>query len=275
VSVAEALALFAAAFFAGMVNSIAGGGTLLTFPVLLWTGLDSKIANATSTVALWPGSLGGAIGYRKELKEVRGLLLRLLLPSLLGGALGALFLRWTPTETFDRLVPFLILFATALFTAQGALARRATPEAGTPDRLRPRGEQDPTGPEPRPALKTRYWLFALPFQLAVSVYGGYFGAGLGILMLTGLGILGVADIHRANGLKNLLGACINGVAAASFILFGLVRWQEVLVMAAASIAGGYGAAGLARKIGRVWVRRIVITVGLLLGLKELWQTWLA
>ena len=239
----HALAAFGAAFAAGMINSVAGGGTLLTFPTLIWLGLNSVTANATSTVAIWPGSLGGMAGYRRELATVERRMLALVLPSLVGGLTGALLLRWTPPATFDRLVPFLILFATLLFMAQEPVQRALKSMHG--DHHSPR------------------WLIgAMTFQLGVALYGGYFGAGIGILMLAALGVLGLTDIHQMNGLKNFFALCINGVAAIYFVWARMVYWPDVLVMAAGAVLGGYGSAGIARRIGRTRVRHIVITVGL-------------
>src|SRR3979409_1065633 len=154
--------IIAAAFAAGIINSIAGGGTIITFPVLIWLGLDPKIANATSTVALWPGLFGGVIGYRKEIENSSTILLRLGITSVIGGALGAWLLIWTPSPTFARLVPFLILFATLLFMSQGSINRRL--------RL-----QQIVG---EPTLS--WWLGAIVFQFFSAIYGGYFGAGNGI-----------------------------------------------------------------------------------------------
>jgi len=179
--------LVVAAFAAGVINAIAGGGTLITFPVLLWLGLDPKVANATSTVALWPGLFGGLFGYRRELENSSAILLRLGITSVIGGAVGAWLLIWTPSPTFARLVPFLILFATILFMAGGSINRwlRLQPIVAEP--------------------KVSWWLGAIVFQFFSSMYGGYFGAGNGILILAAMGLLGLHDINRANGIKNFLG----------------------------------------------------------------------
>jgi hypothetical protein len=235
----------AAAFAAGMINSIAGGGTLVSFPALLWVGRDPVLANATSTVALWPASLAGAYGFRGELKGGARTFLLFAAPSLLGGVLGALLLLRTPSETFGRLVPFLILFATLLLAAQEPISRRL--RAGRAE-----------GHEPTRA----WWAGALAFQFLVGVYGGYFGAGIGILMLAALGLLGFDDIHRMNALKNLLAICINGVAAVCFVVWGAVIWSDVLVMTLAAVAGGYLGARLAYRLGRRFVRLAVIVIGL-------------
>ncbi len=253
--ITHGLILFAAAFAAGMINSIAGGGTLLTFPALIWLGLDPKMANATSTVALWPGLMGGLFGYRREMAENRPLLLRLGLTSIAGGAVGAALLIATPSPTFARLVPFLILFATLLFIAQEPVTRMlrlsATPAA------------------PRPG----WWAGAIIFQFCSAIYGGYFGAGNGILMLAALGLLGIADIHRANGLKNYLGLCLNSVAVLSFAVKGLVAWPIALIMAVGAILGGYYGASAAHRFGRLVIRRLVVIIGLVIGGVMLWRLW--
>ena len=234
---------FAAAFIAGAINSVAGGGTLISFPALVWLGLESVTANATSTVAIWPGTLGSFWGYRREFEHSEPRLRVLIVPSLLGGLTGALLLRWTPAPTFDRMVPFLILFATFLFMLQETVQRL----------LKTGG--------PAAHHSTRWLVGAMLFQLLVGVYGGYFGAGIGILMLAALSILGLKDIHEMNSLKVVFGGSINGIAAAYFIWARMVYWPDVLVMAVGAVAGGYGGAGAARRLGRTAVRRIVIGIG--------------
>ena len=240
---AAAAAAFGAAFAAGAINSVAGGGTLVTFPTLVFLGLPSVIANATNTVAIWPGSLGGMWGYRRELRDSDRRLLALAIPSVIGGLAGAILLRYTPPATFDRLVPYLILFATILFMAQQPVQKV----------LR--------APHPEHAHSSRWLAGAIVFQLGVALYGGYFGAGIGILMLAALAILGLTDIHQMNGWKNFFALCINGIAAFYFIWAGMVNWPFTGVMAVGAIAGGVGGAGLARRIGRTAVRRIVILIG--------------
>jgi hypothetical protein len=248
------LIAFGAAFLAGAINSVAGGGTLVSFPVLIWLGLPSTIANATSTVAIWPGSLGGMIGFRENLRGIEWRMYALIGPSVIGGIAGAMLLRLTPTSVFDRLVPLLILFATCLFMAQDAVQRLLKVGAGD-------GSPRSNG-----------WLAgALAFQLIVSLYGGYFGAGLGIMMLAALSIIGLTDIHQMNGLKNLLALCINGVAALYFVSKGMVYWPDVVVMAIGAIAGGVGGAGIAKRLGRVTVRRVVVAVGLVMAVKLMFK----
>lgn len=234
-----------AAFLAGAVNSIAGGGTMLSFPALLWIGRNPIMANATNAVALWPGSLAAMIGFRNELANVRRWLLLLTLPSLAGGIIGAVLLLHTSTVTFSRLVPFLILGATLLLAAQELITRRLG--------LLQKVEGEPS---------TSWVVFVFTFQFLVGLYGGYFGAGMGILMLAALGLIGLTDLHQMNGLKNLLAVCINGVAAIYFAASGAVIWVDALEMAAASIAGGFLGAQVARRAGRLFVRRAVVVIGL-------------
>ena len=235
---------FASAFLAGAINSVAGGGTLVSFPTLIWLGLDSVTANATSTVAIWPGTVGSAWGYRRELKGVEPRFLAMIVPSLAGGILGAILLRMTPSSVFDHLVPFLILFATLLFMAQETVQRMLnTGDAAT-------------------RRSTGWFVGGLLFQFGVGLYGGYFGAGIGILMLAALSVLGLNDIHEMNSLKVILGGSVNGIAAVYFIWSRMVYWPYVLLMAVAAILGGYLGAGTARKMGRTTVRRIVIAIGL-------------
>lgn len=225
-----------------MMNAMAGGGTILTFPALLLLGESAITANATSTVALLPGAAASMAGYRREVGEHRRWLKSLLVPSLLGGAIGSALLLRTPEKMFERLAPFLILFATLLFLVQGAVARWSG--AGHGDR----------------PSRARFVAASL-LQFGVAIYGGYFGAGIGILMLATLGFLGLSDIHAMNGLKNFFGMCINFVAAAYFIFRGAVDWPAALVMAGAAIAGGYGGARFARRIGRDRARKAVVAIG--------------
>jgi uncharacterized protein len=249
------LILFASAFAAGAINAIAGGGTLLTFPALIWLGLDPKVANATSTIALWPGLFGGLLGYRKELENSSTLLIRLGAVSILGGGVGAWLLIVTPSPTFARMVPFLILFATILFMAQGAINRRL--------------QLQPIAPEP----KALWWVGALVFQFFSASYGGYFGAGNGILMLAALGLLGLHDIHRANGIKNFLGICINSVAVLLFSINHLVVWPDALLMAVGALLGGYCGARMAVRIGPGVVRRAIVIIGFVIAFVMLWRLW--
>ena len=242
-SAAHIVALLAAAAGGGILNALAGGGTLLTFPTLVLLGMPAVQANATSTVALLPGAASSLAGYRREVGTHRAWLKTLLIPSLLGGAVGSVLLLMTPERTFRHLTPFLVLFATLLFLAQ-LVASRGAERTGAA-----------AGP---PALR---WAAASALQFGVAVYGGYFGAGIGILMLVILGYLGLSDIHAMNGLKNFFGICINSVAAAYFILRGAVDWPVALVMIVGAIVGGYAGAHFARRIGKEKARMAVVVIG--------------
>jgi uncharacterized membrane protein YfcA len=235
---------FGAGLIAGAMNAVAGGGTLLTFPTLIWLGLNSITANATSTVAVWPGQVSGMVGYRRELSTIERRFLYLAVPSLIGGLGGAYLLRLTPSNVFDKLVPYLILFATVLFMVQEPIQRRM--------RVADRAAHS----------SASWFVGAIVFQFMVGVYGGYFGAGIGILMLAAFSILGMTDIHQMNGFKIMLGGAVNALAAIYFIVQKMVYWPDVGVMALGAIAGGYLGAGTALKVGRVAVRRLVILIGL-------------
>ena len=248
------LLICAAAAVAGAINAVAGGGTLVSFPTLLWLGVPSVVANATNTVAIWPGSLGSAWGYRREMRGSDTRVYTLIVPSIIGGIGGAVLLRLTPTDVFDRLVPALIFFATIVFMFQERLQRRFNWSATHGDHEGPR------------------WIAsAMFYQLAVALYGGYFGAGIGILMLAALAIMGHTDIHQMNGLKNALAVVINGVAAVYFIVSGLVSWPHAAVMAVGAIIGGVGGAGIARRLGRQTVRRLVVAIGFAMAISLMFR----
>ncbi len=252
VTAVEYVVLFASALGAGAVNSVAGGGSLLTFPALLAVGVSPLSANATSTVALVPGSAGAFWGYRELLKGDRATVVAMAAPSLVGGVLGALLVLRTGDKTFGAMVPWLVLGATLLFAAQGPIGRAVK-------RLK--------GPTTQPRSPIPLALF----QLVVAVYGGFFGAGIGILMLAALALRGEEDIHKANGLKNLAAVCINGVATVTFVASGRVSWTPALVMATGAVLGGWGGAGVARKLGQTTVRRIVLAVGFGLAALMFWR----
>lgn len=238
-------AAFGAALLAAAVNSVAGGGTLISFPILVWLGLPSIVANATSTVGIWPGSLGSIWGFRQELSRTDRRMRALVFPCFVGGAAGALLLRATTTATFDALVPFLVLFATVLFALRGVVQ----------EWLRRRS----AGDEPHARRSRGLGVLA---ALAVAVYGGYFGAGMSIMNLSMLGMLGMTDLLEMNALTSLFSLCVNGVAIALFAAAGLIDWPVALAMAAGALLGGYGAAGIARRIGRKALGWFVIAVGL-------------
>jgi hypothetical protein len=237
--------LMIAAFAGAALNSVAGGGSFLTFPALLWAGLGPIAANATSTVALWPGSLGSAWGYRADMAGVRRWLLPLGLVSAVGGWIGARLLLVTGDVTFAQLIPVLLGGATLLLALQGTpLLRPKTADQGHV--------------APLPVLMLA--------QGAIAIYGGFFGGGIGILMLAAFAFMGLRDLHAANGLKSVLGAGINGVAVVVLTLGGQVDWRRALPMVLASWAGGYWGARLARKVPALFLRRGVVVVGTLLTL---------
>jgi hypothetical protein len=243
------LLALAAAAIAGAINSIAGGGTLVAFPAIVGLGVTPLVANATTTVALWPGSVGSMWGYRHELAGARSWALRFALPSLLGSATGAMLLLSTSADRFEQVVPYLVLAATLLFMAQGPIARR----------LGRKTSDAPLTNADLPSPPLGY----LVYQFGVGVYGGYFGAGIGILMLAVLGAMGLTNIHQMNGLKNLGALVINAVAAALFAVSGIVRWPIAIAMAIGGLLGGYGGSVLAQRLPQLWVRRAITGVGLM------------
>ncbi len=269
----QGVIIFGAAFVAGMMNSVAGGGTLLTFPALIWMGIDPKAANVTSTIALWPGSLGGMVGYRRELQDSSRFMWRLAPSSVVGGLVGALLLLKTPSDTFKAIVPFLILFATILFAAGEPLMRwlrrerRESAAVALAD-----GASDSSSDVSNASESGRaWWVGAIILQFFSATYGGYFGAGNGIVMLAVLSLLGLTDIHQMNGLKNFFAVCINVIASFYFMMYGPVHWAAALVMTVGAIAGGYGGAGLARRMGRRFARGAVIFIGLAMTLSLLFR----
>lgn len=246
----QLIAIAVVSALGGAVNAIAGGGTLLTFPALLGLGVPAIAANATSTVALWPGSFGSLWGYRRALEGMSHWAMRLAVPSILGGIVGAGLLLITPEARFRALVPWLVLGATVLFAVQAPVMRRVQEKI-----LANTGQMRVRAPSPSAAM--------LASQFAVGIYGGYFGAGAGIVMLAVFGLMGLTNIHQMNGLKNINGLCFNGVAVAIFAFNGLVSWPIALVMAVGSTTGGYFMAGLAQKVPQYWVRRAVTATGLI------------
>ena len=236
---------------AGAMNALAGGGTVLTFPALLAAGVSPVAANATNAVALVPGSLTAGLGFRGELgTDSRRLLLFLLVASLAGGLLGAWLVVIAGDALFRAMVPWLILGATALFIAQEPLRRW-------------REKRNAAKGEKR-LDDLNLWGLAVA-QFVVAIYGGFFGAGMGILMLAELGFLGLSNIHQMNGLKNFAAVCINGIAAVFFALGHHVHWPFAALMATGSVLGGYGGAWVAQRIGEAMVRWSIIVIGLGIG----------
>ena len=244
----HALALALAGFTAGALNAIAGGGTNLSFPALLWLGLPPVVANATSAVALWPGSLAGAWGFRDALRRARPRWLWLLVPSIVGGVIGALLLVALPSSVFAGVAPWLVLASTLLFAANTLRRQRLGEVAAAP-----------------PVVAHRSLVLGALVQLMIAVYGGYFGAGIGILMLASLGLSGVHDLAVANGLKSLFAAGINGAAIVYFIASGTVDWPTVPVMALGAVAGGWSGARVAQRLPPLVLRWTIVAIGLLMA----------
>jgi uncharacterized membrane protein YfcA len=262
-----------AAMIAGVMNSVAGAGTLVTFPALIAAGIPAVDANATSTMALVPGAMGSMWGYRKQLEGSRLWALGFAFPSLLGGALGAWLLLVTPPDRFKALVPYLVLGATFLFLVQRPTMRwlRRHQSAGGREPRAESGFYDGDPTRDIALTSTKPPLSVLGYQFAVSVYGGYFGAGVGILMLAALGFMGLGNIHRMNGLKNWGGLCMNGVAAFMFAFTKLVHWPIALAMAAGAVTGGYIGSRTAQRLPQTLVRGAIIGIGLVSGVLMLWS----
>lgn len=238
----EATLYFAAAAYAGAVNSVAGGGTFLTFPMLIFGGMSPLSANITSTVALWPGSIAGAYAYRSELNAGLKKLIPLLISGLMGGAVGAIVLLATPERTFEGLVPYLLLTATLIFT----FGRRLVPLIRRASRGEPKEERLAGG---------------AVFLFVLSIYGGYFGAGMGILLLAVFQLVGMESIHKMNALKTLLVVPVNGVSVLIFVAAGKVVWPITLVMVAGALTGGYWGARLSLRVKPDYIRYFVSLVG--------------
>jgi len=257
VTTIEIIGLLASACAAGAINAVAGGGTLVTFPTLLFFGTPSVVANATSTVALVFGTAGGIFGNRQHLKAVAPWLRRFLPVSLIGALIGSVLLTHTSNQTFSKLVPFLILFATVLFLAQGIFRRFAGAhlEAG------------------KHQTRRRIWL-AIFFQFLVAIYGGYFGAGIGILMLASLGFIGLSNIHEMNTLKTLLGSLLNLVAAVWFVCAGLIDWPRAGVMTVGAVAGYFLGSHFSQRIPQPRVRQLITVIGLAISAVTFYKEFL-
>lgn len=236
-----------AAFIAGAINAVAGGGSLVSFPALVAVGYPSKVANITNTVALWPGYVGGSLGYAAQLSGQRRRIIILTVPSVLGAIVGSAILLSTSESAFEAIVPFLILFAAGLMVMQPRLGAFVA-------RHRPSGTSAETPVE----------VIASVFVLAI--YGAYFGAGLGIITLAVLGILLPDDLHRSNALKGLLSAIMNAAAVVYFAIWGPVEWLPAAVMAVTALAGGYYGVGVARRFSAARLRTAVIVYAVVVAI---------
>jgi uncharacterized membrane protein YfcA len=241
-TIAHAIFLFLAGTLGGAINAVAGGGSFVAFPVLLFTGVAPVPANATNTLALWVGVTASGGAYRNRLSISRRVMIPLILTSVIGGLAGALLLIKTPGQTFLKVLPWLMLGATLLFAFGKHLTGRISASISYD-------------------ASNAALAGAALFELAVAVYGGYFGGGIGIMNLAMLAALGMTDIHEMNALKVVLGGVINGVAAITFVISGAIVWPQATVMIAGAILGGYFAAHYAQKLPQAWIRSFVILVG--------------
>lgn len=240
------LLALAAGFGGGMANSIAGGGTNLTFPTLLWLGVSPVLASSTSTFALWLGQALGSWAYRAEIAAAPRRWLWFCLPATAGGLLGGWLLVQTPVEVFRGIVPYLVLAGSVALAAEPWLRRGLDLQ------------------EHHHAL--RLWQAAAAVAIfLVSIYGGYFGAGMGILMLATLGLLGVGTLQRANGLKNLFAAVMNLAAIGYFLAVGALVWSAAVSMVSGAALGGYLGARLAGRIPEGVLRALMVGTGLAVG----------
>jgi len=248
VSPIEAVAILAAGLAAGTINTIVGSGSLITFPTLLAFGYAPVLANVSNTVGLVPGSLSGAIGYRRELAGQRGRMIRLGLAAAVGGLTGALLLLLLPATTFQRIVPILILGSVVLIAIQPRLSRAM-------------GDRRVAGAEHTVALVITLYL--------TGIYGGYFGAGQGVIMMALLGVFLPDDLQRLNGLKNFLAVLINGVAAVLFIFLSPIAWPAAILLAIGAIIGGQVGAVVGRRLPANVLRAAIIVVGTVVGVRLL------
>ncbi len=242
-----ALLLFLAGILAGVCNAIAGGGTFFTFPVFLSAGIPPVVANASNAVAVWPGHALAAVGYRKELRGFSHGMKGSIAIAVSGGVVGALLLAYLGNQAFSRLIPFLILFATLLFMFGKTVnnwidARTSAISIESPGAL------------------------SRVAEFSIAIYGGFFGAGLGIMLMGGLLMLGVHDIHANNALKNLLGAIVTAVSVLVLTISGLVSWPHTVFAFLGAVLGGFLGVPLARLLPDIWLKRLVIAVGIVLSI---------
>ena len=238
----NAIFLFFAGALGGAINAVAGGGSFVAFPALMFTGVAPVSANATNTLALWVGVTASGGAYRNRLSISRRVMIPLILTSVIGGLAGAFLLIKTPAQTFLKVMPWLMLGATLLFAFGKHLTGRIA--AGI------------SSDASRGAIAG-----ASVFELVVAIYGGYFGGGIGIMNLAMLAAMGMTDIHDMNALKVVLGGVINGVATATFVITGAIVWPQAIVMTLGAILGGYFGAHFAQKLPQSWIRVFVILVG--------------
>jgi uncharacterized protein len=250
----KAIFLFAAGVLGGALNAVAGGGSFIAFPALLFTGVAPVPANATNTLALWVGVTASGGAYRKHMNVARRILIPLVGISVIGGLAGAFLLIHTPGETFLKVVPWLLLGATLLFAFGGHLTRR----------ISARVFHEAT---------TTAIVLAVIFELFVALYGGYFGGGMGIMNLAMLAALGMTDIHAMNALKVVLGGVINGVATITFVVTRAIVWPQAIAVTAGAVLGGYASAYYAQRVPQAWIRKFVIAVGIGMTAYFFWNAY--
>jgi uncharacterized protein len=253
----DAIIIFIAATLAGALNSVAGGGSFISYPALVFGGVPVINANTTSTIALWPGSVASVGAYRKEIAAERAGLWPLIIASLLGGIIGAMILLRTPQNTFAKLLPFLLLLATLLFAFGKRISERVRKSVSSAS---------------LPASTVRGGVIAL--QFVIALYGGFFGGGIGMMMLANYALLGMDNIHRMNGLKTVMASIINGAAVIIFVVSGAIYWPQALVMVGGAIIGGYAGATYAQRINPQRVRQFVIVVGCVMTAIFFYRTYL-
>jgi uncharacterized membrane protein YfcA len=250
---AQALLLTAAAATGGALNSVAGGGTFIAFPALLLAGVAPVTANATATLALWPGAAASAFAYRRDVTAPASVRWLLGITSLVGGCLGALLLLKTSDAAFEKIIPPLLLFSSLVFTLSrgnnSQIKRWSSPSAE----------------------KSIMLLLGAGIQFVIAVYGGYFGAGIGILMIAAWSALGMSNIHGVNGLRSLLGTVINGVAMLLFIVNHSVEWAPGLLMAVTAVLTGYFGAAYARRLPPILIRRFVLAIAWSMTVYFFWK----
>ena len=246
--------LLLAAFVAGALNAVAGGGSFLTLPALVFTGVPPVVANATGTVALLPGYAAGAWGFKEDMQAPPGLSMKsIIVLSLIGGSIGAALLLVTPDHLFRKVVPWLLLAATAMFAFGPQLRQWAS-----------RGNQSGQSSSAS-SIKAGFGM------MVVAIYGGYFNGGLGILLLALFGLLGQTQLNAMNGMKNLVSALLTAIAVAIYAAGGVVLWEQALIMMIAATAGGYGGARVARKIPANWLRWGIVLTGLVMAGIFFWR----
>jgi hypothetical protein len=247
----DAIFLFFAGALGGAINAVAGGGSFVAFPALLFTGVPPVPANATNTLALWVGTTASGGAYRMKLNIPPRVMIPLIVTSVVGGLGGAILLVNTPAQTFLKVLPWLLLGATLLFAFGKHLTGRISVGISHDS-------------------NNAAVVGASVFELFVAVYGGYFGGGIGIMNLAMFAAMGMTDIHAMNKLKVLLGSVINGVAAVAFIVSRAIFWPQALVMTAGSLLGGFSSAHYAQKLPQSWIRAFVILVGCAMTVYFFW-----